>query len=615
MNGSHSTTNTPDGRRAEESATAAHAELQRAVSLLRSTQQELSIVRERHERERKVLDAIVRFSERVALSTNQQAFWEHVVTAAFETFECESCMAVELHGGRLSVLAAHGPRPTAEDELRALATLLADPASWRTSLIEGDALRELRFEGVDVAAVMLAAIRREETGPLRALVTAVTTREQACASKCDALCASGLRMFASHVDVQQEMLRPLHLITEQAAALDVAPDRTPRHSPALAQSPRLESIGRLAGGVAHDFNNMLMVICGNAELMQLDSALAQKHKNSLAQVLAASQRAQELTQQLLTFSRRQVIRPSAVQVNALIEDSLCLYRRLIGEEIRLEFAACAEPTPALADRQQFDQVLGNLFLNARDALHATEGRAKELHVSTHVVREKSPLTDGAPAIRIDVRDTGIGMDDATRQQIFEPFFTTKGVGKGTGLGLAVVLGAIEQNHGTIEVHSALDRGTTFSVFWPLVEACATPPQEAKPVAPLASARREHVLLVEDDEPVRDFMAKGLEDEGFTVTVCSTAECALDKLARGVVRPTILVTDAVMPHMNGGMLAEAVRQRYPGLPVLFVSGYADDVVALHGFVSEGVALLEKPFSPSVLARKVREIVDAHSSRGT
>jgi len=166
-----------------------------------------------------------------------------------------------------------------------------------------------------------------------------------------------------------------------------------------------------------------------------------------------------------------------------------------------------EPTPALADRQQFDQVLGNLFLNARDA---------------------SPLAHGAPAIRIDVRDTGIGMDDATRQQIFEPFFTTKGVGKGTGLGLAVVLGAIQQDHGMIEAHSALGRGTTFSVFWPL--------------------------------------------------------------------------------------AEAVRQRCPGLPVLFVSGYTDDIIALHGFVREGVALLEKPFSPSVLARKVRGIVDARSARG-
>jgi signal transduction histidine kinase len=601
--------------------------LQRTVSLLLSTQQELIGVRDRRDREHKVLEGIVRFSERVAPATDEGAFWERVVDAAVETFECESCLAVELEQGALRVLASRGPRPASQEEQRSLATLLSDCANWRTSLIEGDALRALRFQGGGVATVMLATVHQSDSGPLRALVAAVTARKKPFFPQSDALSVPGLRMFASHVHVLHEMLSSRQLIANQVAALDRsnaelhqrmleqqrAAQEQDRLRQELAQSRRMESIGRLAGGVAHDFNNMLMVICGNTELMQLDSALPQQHQESLAQVLAASQRAQALTQQLLMFSRKQVIRPVPVQLNQLIEDSLRIYRRLIGEDIRLDFAPCAEPTPALADRQQFDQLLGNLLLNARDALHATAGRAKEVRVTTRIVREASPLASGAPAVCIDVRDTGIGMDERTRQNIFEPFFTTKEVGKGTGLGLATVLGVIQQNHGTVEVRSAPGEGSTFSVYWPLSEASEAAPADVRPVPPAAPARHEHVLLVEDEDQVRNFMAKGLEHEGFTVTACPTAECALEKLAHGIVQPAVLITDVVMPRMNGGELAEAVRQRYPGLPVLFVSGYTDDIIAQHGIVREGVALLEKPFSPRVLARKVRELVDAHMGR--
>lgn len=629
MTGPHAPPPAPDGQRDGDSAAAAQAELQRTVSLLLSTQQELIGVRDRRDREHKVLEGIVRFSERVAPAQDETAFWERVVDAAVETFECESCLAVELDAQSLRVLAARGPRPDNATEQRYLALLLADCANWRTSLIEGDALRALRFQGGGVATVMLATIHPAENGPLRALVTAVTTRKKPFFPQFDALSVPGLRMFASHVDVLHEMLRSRHLIAEQVAALDRtnaelqqrmleqqrAADEQERLRQELAQSRRMESIGRLAGGVAHDFNNMLMVICGNTELMQLDSSLPQQHQESLAQVLAASQRAQALTQQLLMFSRKQVIRPAPVQINALIEDSLRIYRRLIGEDIRLDFAPCAEPTPALADRQQFDQLLGNLLLNARDALQGTSGRAKHVEVTTTLVRDASPLAGGTAAIRIDVRDTGVGMDESTRQNIFEPFFTTKDVGKGTGLGLATVLGVIQQNHGTIEVQSALGAGTTFSVYWPLTEAQEVAPSEPQPVTPPVAARHELVLLVEDEEQVRNFMTKGLEHEGFRVTACANADCALEKLASGTVQPAILVTDVVMPRMNGGELAEAVRQRYPGLPVLFVSGYTDDIIAQHGIVREGVALLEKPFSPSALARKVRELVDAHTGRAS
>jgi CheY-like chemotaxis protein len=312
------------------------------------------------------------------------------------------------------------------------------------------------------------------------------------------------------------------------------------------------------------------------------------------------------------FSRKQVIRPTLLDLNLQIADSLKLYRRLIGEDIRLEFTPCTEPTPVLADRQQFDQLLGNLLLNARDAVHAAaHGNAREVHVSTHLVRGASPLPGGLDAIRLDVRDSGIGMDETTRQNIFEPFFTTKDIGKGTGLGLATVLGVIQQNHGRIEVQSVLGQGSTFSVYWPLASTATTENAAAEPLQRTRTSRGEHVLLVEDEDQVRNFMIKGLEHEGFTVTACPNADCALEKLAQAVVQPDVLVTDVVMPRINGGQLAEAVRQRYPGLPVLFVSGYTDDIIAQHGIVRDGVALLEKPFSPSALAHKVRELLDEHA----
>ena len=615
----------PDpAERDSEALARTRAELQRNVSLLLSTQQELIDLRDRRDREHKVLEGIVRFSERAGPAVDEPTFWERVVDAAVETFDCESCLAVSLVQGKLTVLAGRGPRPSTQEECKALANLLSECSNWKTSLIEGDALQALRFQGGGVATVMLATIDGDLRGELRALVAAVTQRKKPFFPRFDALSVPGLRMFASHVNVLHEMMLSRTLIADQVAALDRtnaelqqrmieqqrAAEEQDRLRGELAQARRMESIGRLAGGVAHDFNNMLMVICGNTELMQLDSSLGPQHQQSLAEVLAASHRAQALTQQLLMFSRKQVIRPALIDLNQQITESLKLYRRLIGEDIRLEFAPCSEPTPALADRQQFDQLLGNLLLNARDAVHAAErGNAMEVHVSTQLVRAESPLSGGAEAIRLDVRDSGIGMDETTRQNIFEPFFTTKEVGKGTGLGLATVLGVIQQNHGRIEVQSKPGQGSTFSVYWPLASTATT---ESAPATPLQRARTssgEHVLLVEDEDQVRNFMIKGLEHEGFAVTACPSADCALEKLAKSAIRPDILVTDVVMPRVNGGQLAEAVRQRYPGLPVLFVSGYTDDIIAQHGIVRDGVALLEKPFSPSVLARKVRELIDA------
>jgi CheY-like chemotaxis protein len=374
----------------------------------------------------------------------------------------------------------------------------------------------------------------------------------------------------------------------------------------------MESIGRLAGGVAHDFNNLLMVICGNTELMKTDPSLPLRHQEAIAEVLEASRRAQALTQQLLMFSRKQVIRPVPTELNRQIEESLRLYRRLIGEDITLTFSPCLDETPVLADQQQFDQLLGNLLLNARDAIHEqpVNTRVSEIRVSTQLVRVGSPLHAGAPAVRLTVADTGVGMDDETRQNIFEPFFTTKEVGKGTGLGLSTVLGVIQQNHGVIEVESAPGRGSTFHVYWPMHREVAAPVVEEASLLPTTGS--EHVLLVEDEDQVRTFMVRGLNRLGFSVTACSSGEHALQMLADGAPPPDVLVTDVVMPRMNGSQLADKVQAHFPGLPVLFVSGYTDDIVAQQGIVREGVELLEKPFSPDTLGRRIRRLLDVRRS---
>ena len=257
-------------------------------------------------------------------------------------------------------------------------------------------------------------------------------------------------------------------------------------------------------------------------------------------------------------------------------------------------------------------MLLNLCVNARDAMPdggtlTVEATRRQISaIEAHAFGEECVPGE---YVQWRIRDTGLGIPKDLVERIFEPFYSTKSPEKGTGLGLSTTIGIVRSHGGFMRVHSRPSEGSTFSVYWPLASTATT---ESAPAAPLQRARTssgEHVLLVEDEDQVRNFMIKGLEHEGFAVTACPSADCALEKLAKSAIRPDILVTDVVMPRVNGGQLAEAVRQRYPGLPVLFVSGYTDDIIAQHGIVRDGVALLEKPFSPSVLARKVRELIDA------
>jgi len=374
----------------------------------------------------------------------------------------------------------------------------------------------------------------------------------------------------------------------------------------LAQAQKLEAVGRLAGGVAHDFNNMLAVILGRADLALGRAAPKNPLCRDLEEIRQAAERSAELTRQLLAFARRQAVSPRVLDLNEVVGTTLQMLRRLIGEDIELIWA----PDPAVGnvrlDPSQLDQLLANLVVNARDAIPGT-GR---ITLATHpVVLDRSrgargeTVAPGAYAL-LTVRDDGCGMDEATLRHLFEPFFTTKGPGQGTGLGLATVHGIVRQNGGLVEVYSEPGRGTTFSIYLPRAEAGAATTPGADPAAgpPCGS---ETLLLVEDEPAILDLGREVLEGLGYTVLAAASPAAALHlaQAHRGELH--LLVTDVVMPGMNGRELAERLVAARPSLKCLFLSGYTADVIAHRGVLEEGVHFLAKPFTLQDLAAKVRQ----------
>ncbi|MFZ5479186.1 MAG: ATP-binding protein [Myxococcota bacterium] len=371
----------------------------------------------------------------------------------------------------------------------------------------------------------------------------------------------------------------------------------------LRASQKLEAIGRLAGGVAHDFNNVLSVILGYSELLLLRFPPGDRSHADLLEIQRAGERAAGITRQLLAFGRRQALEPRVLDVGEAIAGMERMLRRFLPEDVDLRVFAKAGEGRVRADPSQLEQVLLNLVLNARDAMPGGGTLIVESAVVTLDAAHAAAHPDTHPGeyVQISVTDSGAGMDRETLARLFEPFFTTKGRAQGgTGLGLATVFGVVKQSGGHIWVYSEPGRGTTFKIYLPRVDAPVDVPAGDAPV--LRTGGGETVLVVEDEAQVRVLVETILQALGYRVLTAGTPEAALE-IARA--QPfDLLVTDVVLPGMNGRRLAEAIAKMRPNVPALYMSGYTENVVVHHGVVDPGVAFLQKPVTPAMLARGVR-----------
>ncbi len=380
----------------------------------------------------------------------------------------------------------------------------------------------------------------------------------------------------------------------------------------LRQVQKMESVGRLAGGVAHDFNNNLQVILGYCEQLVCSPGLSGNDRVDLHEIQNAAERSASLTRQLLAFARRQTIVPRILDLNDAIAGMLKMLSRLLGENIQLSWS----PGPGLGtvelDPSQVDQIMANLCVNARDAISG----AGTIAISTRNVDldpefcAAHPGTAPGPHVQVSVRDDGCGMDPETLSRAFEPFFTTKDIGQGTGLGLATVYGIVRQNRGAIEVESAPGSGTVFRISFPRVVASVATPRSGATTAPLDGLGTT-VLLVEDDPAVLEIVRSILASSGFEVLAARTPREALPLARTSRDRIRLLVSDVVMPEMSGRELADLLRASMPGLPCLFMSGYPSDALTRGGILDEGVHFIEKPFTRAAFDAKLRSVFAALS----
>jgi PAS domain S-box-containing protein len=376
----------------------------------------------------------------------------------------------------------------------------------------------------------------------------------------------------------------------------------------LIQARKMESVGRLAGGIAHDFNNLLSAIIGYSDLVLQELDPEHGSRRDVEEILRAAERAGGLTRQLLAFSRRQVLQPERVDLNAVVADIDRMLRRLIGEDIELVTRLHGELEPIVADPGQIEQVIVNLVVNARDAM--PRGGRIELETSNFAcidpVRVESGMLAPGRYVALQVADTGIGMDEETRAQIFEPFFTTKEASGGTGLGLASAYGIISQSRGQIDVTSRLGEGSTFTIYLPVAREAAV---GATPTDPAPASRgRETILLVEDSGPVRRLVERMLTRKGYTVLAAESATAALRHCSRYDGPIDLLLTDVVLPRMAGPEIARQAREIRPDLRVLYMSGFTDETLTQHGLSSLEPDLLAKPFSSSTVLARVRQRLD-------
>lgn len=377
----------------------------------------------------------------------------------------------------------------------------------------------------------------------------------------------------------------------------------------LLQAQKMESIGLLAGGVAHDFNNLLTAISGYSQIIRDQFAAQDEMLGAcIDQVMSATERAVELTRNLLAFSRKQIINPQQVQVNDIVINLSKLLTRIIGEDIEFVTRLVSRQMTVMADSSQIDQVLINLATNARDAM--PQGGRIEIRTD-HVVldlesAQRCDLDTGGAYALIALSDTGHGMDRETQEKIFEPFYTTKEKGKGTGLGLSIIYGIVKQHNGAITVTSRPGKGTTFSIYLPLVEEKTVPVLKAERPAPARGT--ETILLAEDEEVVRSFLEKLLEMAGYTVITARDGAEAIERYGENRGSIALVVCDVVMPKRNGKEVRKAVRRMNSLAKFLFISGYNDEIIHSKGILQENIDFLQKPVAGDVMLAKIREIID-------
>lgn len=375
----------------------------------------------------------------------------------------------------------------------------------------------------------------------------------------------------------------------------------------LRQAQKMEAIGRLAGGVAHDFNNKLAVILGYVEMAQRAGIASERYRTYLGQVMKAAGQARDITRQLLAFSRQEMITPRVLDLNDVVRDSQQGLCRFIGEDIRFEIRLAEKLWPINMDPGQVDQVIMNLVVNARDAM-ADGGlltiETGNVTIDSAYMPENQDIVAGE-YVQLTVSDTGCGMDQETQQHIFEPFYTTKEAGKGTGLGLATIYGIVTQNRGFVTVQSRPGVGTTFRIFFP---RCDEPQiQDETPEPSIHLDRPATVLLVEDDISVRDMTAEILNEIGYNTLIAATPREALEICSNARNKPDLLLTDVIMPEMNGRELALRIEEMIPGIRVLFMSGYTADVIDQKGVLGEGMNFIHKPFGWSDLHSRIQQIL--------
>ncbi|MBI1754160.1 MAG: response regulator [Acidobacteria bacterium] len=413
---------------------------------------------------------------------------------------------------------------------------------------------------------------------------------------------------AQEIQEANRQLRDLqvHLearVEERTAELQEAMTALKQSEDQLRQSQKMEAVGRLAGGIAHDFNNLLTVIFSASQSLEFKIG----EDKQLSAILLASERAARLTRQLLAFSRQQVLAPQAIDLSASLDGLNPILQRLLGEEVELQIRCAQELRMVFADPGQIEQVILNLAINARDAM--PDGG--KLSIAT----ENADLDEAyaqdhqgvAPGryIRLVVSDTGQGMDKATQARIFEPFFTTKGPGKGTGLGLSTVFGIVKQSHGHIWIYSEPGVGTTFKIYFPEIRGEERSTIDAAVPSILDEGGSETILLVEDEDMVREVAGNALREAGYTVLEARHGEEAADICRQAAQRIHLLITDVIMPGINGRRVSELAVAAQPDMAVLFISGYTDDAILRHGVLEANVPFLEKPFTPNRLRIKVRE----------